>query len=350
MKRYFDFCRVAIVCMLNCKPVVLVAAVLLLILGCLAQQPPTEKTVSENQSTSTDNGSKTMATIPSGTRISLQVMRPIVTRLAHLGDGIDLQVTVPVSEGDKVLIPAGTYLKGTLDKVTRKRDQTQLHIYLNSLVWPNGYSLPVTNGIEVVTTTPGSIYERLDDEQPGRGTGVAVLIGAPLAGMAIGALAGGGSHSSTTNPPAPLAGPSNPFGFPNPSLDLPPLRHPGLSGRVKGLAIGGAVGAIGGFVVAAAMSRHDKNMILDVGTPAELVLQNSLTVDLNRAADSANQKAPAFRPNEIVKRGGCAPGTGIPATPGTAATPDTVIPGTDTVIPGSPGTPGTAAIPCVPVP
>jgi hypothetical protein len=123
------------------------------------------------------------------------------------------------------------------------------------------------------------------------------------------------------------------------------------------------------------MFRHDHNIILDVGAPAEMVLENPLTVDASRATALANQMAP-YRPNEIVKRGGCAPGTGIPGTAGTPGTSDTVIPGTpatpatvipgvngmpdtvipgspgtsDTVIPGTPGTAGAPAIPCVPVP
>jgi hypothetical protein len=152
--------------------------------------------------------------------------------------------------------------------------------------------------------------------------------------------------------------------------------HSSSFGRAKGLVIGGAIGSVAGIAIAAGMFRHDRNVILDVGTPAELVLQNPITVDANRAVAALNQKAPPYRPNEIVKRGGCAPGTGIPGTPGTPGTPDTVISGTpatpptvirgvngmpdtvipgspgtsDTVIPGTPGTPGTPAIPCVPVP
>jgi|SRR5579859_354896 len=358
--------------------VVLVSAALLLVLSCFAQQPP----VPNGQPTKTESSSKTMATIPAGTRISLQVMHPIATRLAHPGDSIDLQATMPVNGGDKVMIPAGTYIKGTLDKITRKHDQTELRIYLNSLIWPNGYSLPVINAVEVVTSQPGSIYEHVDYQHPGHGKALAVFAGSSFGGMAIGALAGGGSQHSIASTPTGFANPTPifpnpPFGPPPPTVSFPTLPKSGFSGRVKGMLIGGAAGSAVGFVVAAIMSSHDRNVILDVGTPAELVLQNPITVDANRAADSTNQGTrSSYSPNQVVKRGGCAPGTGIPGTPGTSGTPDTVIPGTpatpptvipgapgmpDTVIPGSPGTPdtvipgtpgtaGTPDIPCVPVP
>jgi hypothetical protein len=373
MKHHQDFAWIAIVCASNSKAngkiLAFLTVVLLLSQGAFSQQP-TGAPVPDAQSQTTGN---TTATLPTGTRISVQVMRPIATRLAHTGDGIDLQVTTPVNVGHQVLIPPGTYVKGVLDKLTQQHDRTELRLYISSLVWPNGYSLAVIDHLEVMTTTPGSIYEHVDYDNPGHGKAAAVLLGSSLGGMAIGALVGGSSHSSqnsTFNFPPP------PPGFPTPP-PLPPLPNSDHGfGRFKGLVIGGAIGSVAGFAIAAPMLRHDRNVILDVGTPAELVLQNPLTVDVNRSTAAASEKAPPYRPNEIVKRGGCAFGTGIPGTPGTPGTPDTVIPGTpatpptvipgangmpdtvipgspgtlDTVIPGTPGTPGTPAIPCVPVP
>jgi hypothetical protein len=374
MRYDWDFYWIAIVCAAsrkaNGKHGAWLTVVLLFSLGCLAQQPSATPATAGQPIKTGAVGNRT-ATIPAGTGISLQVMHPIATRLASVGDSIDLQVTTPVSVGDQVLIPPGTYVKGVLDKLTEEHDRTELRIYMNSLVWPNGYALAVTNDLEVVTTIPGSIYEHVDYDNPGHGKAFAVVAGSTLGGMAIGALVGGShSSSSTVNFPPP------PPGFPIPP-PLPPLPNPSSGfGRAKGLVIGGAIGSVAGFVVAATMLHHDRNVVLDVGTPAQLVLENPITVDANRATESANEKAPPYRPNQIVMRGGCAPGTGIPGTAGTAATPDTVIPGTpatpptvipgapgmpdtvipgspgtpDTVIPGTPGTPGTAAVPCVPVP
>src|SRR5215471_17063324 len=71
------------------------AAVLLLTLGCLAQQPAATPNPDAQPAKRADDG-KTTAALPAGTRISLQVMHPIATRVAHPGDSIDLQVTTPV--------------------------------------------------------------------------------------------------------------------------------------------------------------------------------------------------------------------------------------------------------------
>jgi hypothetical protein len=371
------------------KHFVLVVVTLLCCLQSPAQQPP-EVPAQQNQSATTKSLGDPMLTLPPGTRIPLQIMRPISSRLARPGDSIDLQSTLPVSIADKVVLPEGTYVKGVLTKLTRTRDRTELQIRLNSLAWPNGYTVAAPGLVEVVTTTPGSIYEHPDYENPGNGKAVGVFVASLAGGVIIGALAGGSEKSTADSPststansslvPGPIPGASfPPLPILPPSPVLPPLPPPpsfGPSGRVKGLFIGSAVGSAVGGVIAAIMLSHNRTVILDVGTPADLILRNPLTVDASRAGDSSGSANQTQHSKPIVKRGGCALGTGIPGTPGSPGTSDTVIPGTPegpptiipgapgtpdivisgtpatppTVIPGTPGTPGTPAIPCVPVP
>jgi hypothetical protein len=180
MRYDWDFCSITIVCTKNRKTShkhhALPTLILLLSVACLAQQP-NGTPAPDPPAKETGSTGNWVATIPAGTRISLQVMHPIATRLAQTGDGIDLQVTMPVNAGDKVVIPPGAYIKGVLEKLTQKHDRTELRIYLNSLVWPNGYSLAVTDHPEVITTVPGSIYEHTDYDNPGHGKAAAVLLG-----------------------------------------------------------------------------------------------------------------------------------------------------------------------------
>jgi hypothetical protein len=132
----WDFYWIVIVCAArrkaNGQHVALLTAVLLLSVGCLAQQPA-EIPAPDAQPQKTSDTANATAIIPAGTRVSLQVMHPIATRLAHTGDSIDLQVTMPVNVGDKVLIPPGTYMKGALDKLTQKHDRTELRC--TSIAW-----------------------------------------------------------------------------------------------------------------------------------------------------------------------------------------------------------------------
>ena len=121
-----------------------------------------------------------------------------------------------------------------------------------------------------------------------------------------------------------------------------------LSGGVRGAAIGGFIGAAVGTVglVVALAAVHDVALV--PGTPVELVLQQPLVLDRQRAtapgAAAYLIPPPArARPNELCFVPGVpgTPETIIPGSPGTPPIGD--IPGTPpsppTIIPGSPGIP-----------
>jgi hypothetical protein len=97
------------------------------------------------------------------------------------------------------------------------------------------------------------------------------------------------------------------------------------------------------------------DILMDNGSPLELVLQNPLSLDSQQIAAAARvSKPPQFTQFKSASR--CFPTSGTPGTsdtviPGTSPTiipgapgfPDTIIPGTSpTIIPGTPGTSGTS--------
>lgn len=241
-------------------------------------------------------------TVPAGTQIFAQLQRPLSTRTAEAGDSVYMQVTFPVTVGNAVVIPAGTYVLATIDTVSRvgwihRSIAFQLHVA--SMVFTNGY---------VATVREAAHAQPRDASQLGPGRRpVALMVAsgvAPLAGYAIGAATGG--------------------------------RYDGL--------LGGAIGTAAGFVtflVAAAHSDYD----LGPGFPLELRSQGPIVLDATRAADAARMpSAVQHHDNKSCYTAGT-PGTPditIPGTPGTPPVGD--MPGTPdtppTVLPGTPGTPG----------
>jgi len=57
--------------------------------------------------------------VPAGTKVLLQLRSAINTRSAKPGDGVYLASTFPVVVGNRVMIPAGVYVQGTVDRVER---------------------------------------------------------------------------------------------------------------------------------------------------------------------------------------------------------------------------------------
>src|ERR1700747_1843590 len=58
-------------------------------------------------------------TVPSGTKVLLQLRSSLNTKSAKAGDGVYLTSSFPVVVGNRVMIPAGVFVQGTVDRVVR---------------------------------------------------------------------------------------------------------------------------------------------------------------------------------------------------------------------------------------
>ena len=244
-------------------------------------------------------------TVPAGAHIFAQLQRSLDTRTAKAGDSVYLQVTFPVTVDDRVVIPAGTYALATLDSVARRgwvHHTIAFQLRLISLLYANGYIATVRQPAQAQPRDPAALGPAEQSK-----TMLAVSGAAPLAGLAIGAAAGGQRNAFV------------------------------------GGAIGGAVGLATAIV---ALSRNS-DYSLAPGFPLELRSQGPIELDAKRAANAAKMASPV----QSYQRAGeqCyAPGTpgtpdifvpGTPGTPPIGYSPGT--PGTpDTYIPGTPATPG----------
>jgi hypothetical protein len=265
-------------------------------------------------------------TIPAGTLISLVLTHSIQSRYIHHGDDIYAQVTFPVNSGDQVVIPAGTFVQGVVDRLDQSHGRAELYIQGMSITFPDGYIAPIAGPITLIT---GQGYA-LKDPGPHRGAVAMALIGG---GAGIGALIGHSAGSSysvqTTTLPAGCTGPP-------PYCETSSMTVPGRKGfdTGMGLVIGGAAGGVAAF----GMLVSSRQFFVDVGTPVDLTLRQPITLqgdEVAAAVREAGQQGVAVQPVSPRPVPPQLPDTG-PTFPTNPGTPPTVIPGA----PGPGGVPG----------
>lgn len=211
---------------------------------------------------------KKIYTVPAGTKVLLQLRSAVNTKSAKPGDGVYLASTFPVVVGNRVLIPAGVYVQGVVDRVTRAgrvKGRAQLDMHFSSIIFPNGTVVEIPG---IVSNLPGAGKQTVKDDgegtieqasDKGRNAGTAAEIAIPTGGS-VGSIAGLGSGH-------PLAG--------------------GIAGVAAGVA---AVGLVSLFTRGA-----DVN--IENGTQVEMILQRPLVLEEENLA-SGNQPgvAPSFVP------------------------------------------------------
>jgi hypothetical protein len=254
--------------------------------------------------------------LPPGTKLPLGLLRPLKLKA---GRDIYLQVTFPVTVGNQMVIPPGTYIQGVVEKIVRKdrrRYKLDFEVRSASIIFLNGYTVPIAGTVNIATTNAA-----LQAPPPRSSDGQPAAAMAAVGGVAPPAL-----------PP------------------LPPLPDIGKTARTTMIAIG-AVGAVAVTTAIVLAARSDT--YVEVGTPLEIVLPAPLFLDAGRvmaAVQQFNQQT-GYSPVQIVQPPVKPPQPRMCYDPGTPSTPDTVIPGhpgtPDTVIPGVNGTPDTV-IPGIP--
>jgi hypothetical protein len=322
------------------KQAVIVASMLLIPFTCLARgqsqdpnkdQPQTTPPSSQasSQTTTAATAQPSTVTIPAGTRFALVLTNPVSSKTMHRGDVVYAQTTAPVTVGDQVLIPAGTFIQGKVDKLTRNGNRAEMLMTSAQVVFPDGYVANIVGSLNV-ESDEGTAWRN-----PSDGAKAGAIL-APMAGGGLGALIGSAFHSTQS---ATLGGTT-------------------ISSSTPRIAIGAGVGLAVGAAVMFTILLHSHGFFVDVGSPMEMTLPQPLTLSENQVEDAVRQAQehpaavpmPAPRPqpyplyDRVYDRGTC-------YTPGTPGTPPTIIPGTPaignnpgtpaTVIPGTPATPGT---------
>ena len=194
----------------------LAAVVALRSLLCLGQdtQPQlTPRVTPTAQPTSVPSPSaSTPITVAAGTKIPLTLKQGITTKNAKEGDPVYAQTAFPVTENDRIVIPAGTFVQGTVRRVQRPgrvKGKAQLQMSCTSMIFPNGYTVILPGSVE---GTPGSETMKVKgtegtiEGQGSKGKDAATIAQTAAAGAGIGAIAGSGSGSTGKGAAAGAAG------------------------------------------------------------------------------------------------------------------------------------------------
>ncbi len=232
---------------------------------------------------------KKIYTVPAGTKVLLQLRSGINTKSARVGDGVYLASTFPVVVGNRVMIPAGVYVQGVVDRVERAgrvKGKAQLDMHFTSIIFPNGTVVEIPG---VVNSLPGARKQEVKDDgegtieqdgDKGRNASKTAEIAIPTGGT-IGSIGGLGSGH-------PIAG--------------------GIAGVGAGLATVGIV----------SLFTRGADVNIESGSQVEMVLQRPLLLEEENLAGvgapgsapnlvpAANQPRPVEKPNRA--RVLCPPG------------------------------------------
>ena len=228
----------------------------------------------------TSKSEKKIYTVPAGTKILLQLRSAVNTKSARVGDGVYLASTFPVVVGNRVMIPAGVYVQGVVDRVARAgrvKGKAQLDMHFTSIIFPNGTVVEIPG---VVNSLPGARKQEVKDDgegtieqdsDKGRNASKTAEIAIPTGGT-VGSIGGLGSGH-------PIAG--------------------GIAGVGAGLATVGIV----------SLFTRGADVNIESGSQVEMVLQRPLLLEEENLAGvgapgsapnlvpAANQPRPVDKPN-----------------------------------------------------
>src|SRR5258707_11628187 len=179
----------------------LTAALLAASASCAAQQPDGPQSgpppaVAPKAVAAQPAGSSDRITVPSGTRVGVVLQNGISTRNAKPGDSVYLQTSFPITQGNRIVIPVGSYLRGALldsKRPGRVKGRGEFRLRLDTLILPNGYTVSL-NAAPRSADSGGK--ETMDPEGKvtgpgGKGKDAGTVAQTTAAGAGIGAIAHG---------------------------------------------------------------------------------------------------------------------------------------------------------------
>src|SRR5580704_10769747 len=137
-------------------------------------------------------------TIPAGTMIPLALKQAISTKTAKDGDPVYAETAFPFVLNEQVVIPAGTYIQGKIERAQRGghvKGRAELLIHFTSMIYPNGYTVMLGGSVE---NTPGAEKTSMKDSEgtirqdSDAGTKIKTAAEGATTGAVIGAVTGGG--------------------------------------------------------------------------------------------------------------------------------------------------------------
>ena len=213
-------------------------------------------------------------TVAAGTRVPLLLINSISTRTAQEGDLVYLETAFPVVVGQKIVIPPGSYVRGTVTQVKRPgrvKGRGEVYLRFDTLTLPNGISRDFRGRVAAVDGSGAETLEKREGKIQGdtsKGADAGTIASAGASGTGIGAIAGSAAG------------------------------RPGL-----GTAIGAAGGTVAGL--AAVLLTRGPEVQLFRGTELDMVLDRALVFteqELRFEGQAFRSSVPAGAPSNSRDR------------------------------------------------
>jgi len=136
--------------------------------------------------------------VPSGTKIPLTLKQGVNTKSARPGDPVYAETAFPITQNNQIVIPAGTFVQGQIERVVRPgrvKGKAELQMSFSSMIFPNGYTVMLPGAVQ---NTPGSSDNTVKGKEGtiqgpgGKGKDAGTIATTTVAGAGIGAIADGG--------------------------------------------------------------------------------------------------------------------------------------------------------------
>ena len=215
--------------------------------------------------------------VPTRTRIPLVLVNSVSTKTSEVGDRVYLQTSFPISSGNRIVIPEGSYVTGTITQLKRPgriKGRGEMYVRFDTLMLRNGVSRDFRG---TVSATDGSQSEIAESEgtiqaEGTKGKDAATIAGGAVQGTTTGAIIGVSGSSSDR-----------------------------AQGAAIGAGIGAGIGATAGMI--GVLLTRGNEVVLLRGTSLEMQLDRDLTF----YADEINflgSAPPSLLPPPPSNRGG----------------------------------------------
>lgn len=222
--------------------------------------PPNERAAPQAPA---ENPPESPVTLPPGVPFALVLTHPIDSKVTRRGDPVFALTSDPVIVDNQVVVPAGTFVQGKVDKLARQGNRVELWIQSVSLAFPDGYVVNLTGPVEI-KGGEGTAWSN-----PSTGVKAGAVL-APLLGSGLGTAVGAAVHTTETS-----------------SLGGMTI----TSSTPKGMAIGSVTGLAAGAVVSLVLLARSHPFYVEQGAPLEMVLPRPITI-ARGPVDEAKRAAP----------------------------------------------------------
>ena len=182
--------------------------------------------------------------VPANTTIPLELRNTISSRTAYVGQSIYCETIYPITIGNRIVIPVGSYVKGAVTQVIRPgrvKGKAQIGLRFESITLPEGTTRPLRATLSAYAGNGKEGFRRDESKIEGessKGQDAGTVAITSGQGAAIGAIAGR---------------------------------------SIKGAGIGAASGAVGGLIWV--LATRGKEIVLPPGTSLEVQLTGPLTFE-----------------------------------------------------------------------